>query len=116
MTDEALKPLFISQLPYFVQVPLSARFTEPLPQLVREADKVAGFNTQALRPFLSQNPAELIGNAVSSKNSPLEAQHENALLKKQNFSLKKNYVDDLEQTNMLMVGLNLCSVTYPTDD
>ena len=85
MTDEALKPLFISRLPYFVQLQLSARFTEPLPQLVREADGVAGFvnNTQALHPFLSQNPAEPIVNAVSSKNSLLEAQRENALLKKQ---------------------------------
>ena len=53
--------------------------------LVREADGVAGFvnNTQALHPFLSQNPAEPIVNAVSSKNSQLEAQRENALLKKQ---------------------------------
>ena len=50
MTDKALKPLFISRLPYFVQLQLSARFTEPLPQLVREADGVVGFvnNTQAL--------------------------------------------------------------------
>ena len=31
MTDEARKPLFISRLPYFVQLQLSARFTEPLP-------------------------------------------------------------------------------------
>ena len=58
MTDEALKPLFISRLPYLVQLQLSARFTEPLPQLVREADGVAGFvnNTQVLHPFLSQKP------------------------------------------------------------
>ena len=68
-----------------MQLQLSARFTEPLPQLVRETDGVAGFvnNTQALQPFLSQNPAEPIVNAVSSKNSLLEAQRENALLKKQ---------------------------------
>ena len=39
MTDEALKPLFITRLSYFVQFQLSARFTEPLPQLVREANE-----------------------------------------------------------------------------
>ena len=92
MTDEALKSLLISRLPYFVQLQLSARFTEPLSQLVREADGVAGFvnNTQALHPFLSQNPAKPIVNAVSSKNSLLEAQRENALLKNKFLSLKKN--------------------------
>ena len=92
MTDEAPKPLFVSRLPYFVQLQLSARFTEPLPQLVREADGVAGFvnNTQALHPFLSQNRAEPIANAVSSKNSLLEVQRENALLKKQISQLEKN--------------------------
>ena len=46
MTDEALKPLFISRLPHFVQLQLSARFTEPLPRLVREADGVAGTRSQ----------------------------------------------------------------------
>ena len=68
-----------------MQLQLSARFTEPLPQLVREVDGVAGFvnNTQPLHSFLSQNPAEPIVNAVSSKNLLLEAQRENALLKKQ---------------------------------
>ena len=52
---------------------------------MREADGVAGFvnNTSALHPFLSQNPAEPIVYAVSSKNSLLEAQRENVLLKKQ---------------------------------
>ena len=58
MTDEALKPLFISRLPYFVQLQLSAHFTEPLPQLVREADGVAGFvdNTWALHPVFVSKP------------------------------------------------------------
>ena len=32
MTDEALKPLFISRLPYFIQLQLSARFSEALLQ------------------------------------------------------------------------------------
>ena len=77
--------MYISTTVFCTQLQLSARFTEPLPQLVREADGVAGFvnNTQALHPFLFQNPAEPIVNAVSSKNSFLEAQRENALLKKQ---------------------------------
>ena len=51
MTDKALKPLFISRLPHFVQLQVSARFTEPL--LVRKAHGVTSVanntQTQVLR-------------------------------------------------------------------
>ena len=77
--------MFISRLPYLVQLQLSARFSEPLPQLVREAEEVVSFinNTQILHPFLPQTPVEPMVNALSSKNLLLEAQRENILLKKQ---------------------------------
>ena len=62
---------------------------------MRKADGVAGFvnNTQALQPFLSQNPAEPIANEVSSKNSFLEAQLEKALLKKQISQLREKLAE-----------------------
>ena len=53
MTDQALKPLFTSRLPYFILLQLSARFSESLPQLVQEADEVGFVNcAQTMHPVM----------------------------------------------------------------
>jgi len=92
MTDEALKPLFISRLPYFVQLQLSARFAESLPQLVREADGIAGFVncSQTMHPLLPpmlESSVNAVNDGASS-SSFLTLKRENEQLKKQILQLQ----------------------------
>ena len=86
MTDETLKPLFISRLQYFIQLQLSARFSEHLPQLVQEADGIAGFVNcaQTMHPLLP--PSESSVNTISNKAVPsniFKLERENQDLKTQ---------------------------------
>ena len=67
MTDEALKPLFIPKLPYFIQLQVSARFSKCWPQSVQEADEIAGFVNYAQRTHPLLPAAESSVNTISNK-------------------------------------------------
>ena len=92
MTDEALKPLFISRLPYFIQLQLSARFSEPLPKLVQEADGIAGFVncTQTMHPLLPS--LEFSVNTISNKAMSLnifKLEHDKSRLENTNCTIAR---------------------------
>jgi len=46
-------------------------------------------STQVMHPFLSANSTEPVVNAISDKNSLVDTEHENELLKKQISQLKE---------------------------
>ena len=85
----------ISRLPYFIQLQFSARFSEPLPQLVQEADGIAGFKNcaQTMHPLLP--PSESSVNTISNKavsSNILKQERENQDLKKQAAQLQDSLV------------------------
>ena len=96
MTDKALKPLFISRLPYFIQLQLSACFSEPLLQLVQEADGIARFVNcaQTMHPLLPPSESSVYtisSKAMSSNIFKLDRKNEN--LKRQIAQLQDRFDD-----------------------